>query len=172
MSNTEDIYVLWDITPCKLIRKEFFVLGWGSTLQAGRSRVRFPMRSLYISIQTAPPLVKTDQFSQNLWRKWHWSAFSPTTSASPAHFGSSCILCGLVVRVNGYRFRGTGFDSRRYQIFWGAVGLERRPPSFVRITDELLERKSSGPGSRKQRLTAVESIALTTRHPLSARSWH
>jgi hypothetical protein len=26
-------------------------------------------------------------------------------------------LCGLVVRVTGYRSRGSGFDSRRYQIF-------------------------------------------------------
>jgi hypothetical protein len=26
-------------------------------------------------------------------------------------------LCGLVVRVPGYRSRGHGFDSRRYQIF-------------------------------------------------------
>ena len=26
-------------------------------------------------------------------------------------------LCGLVVRVSGYRDRGLGFDSRRYQIF-------------------------------------------------------
>jgi hypothetical protein len=26
-------------------------------------------------------------------------------------------LCGLVVRVPGYRSRGSGFDSRRYQIF-------------------------------------------------------
>ena len=26
-------------------------------------------------------------------------------------------LCGLVVRVSGYRYRGFGFDSRRYQIF-------------------------------------------------------
>ena len=26
-------------------------------------------------------------------------------------------LCGLVVRVSGYRYRGLGFDSRRYQIF-------------------------------------------------------
>ena len=25
--------------------------------------------------------------------------------------------CGLVVRVSGYRYRGLGFDSRRYQIF-------------------------------------------------------
>ena len=26
-------------------------------------------------------------------------------------------LCGLVVRVSGYRYRGLEFDSRRYQIF-------------------------------------------------------
>ena len=26
-------------------------------------------------------------------------------------------LCGLVVRVSCYRYRGLGFDSRRYQIF-------------------------------------------------------
>jgi hypothetical protein len=26
-------------------------------------------------------------------------------------------LCGLVVRVPGYRSRGPGFDSQRYQIF-------------------------------------------------------
>ena len=26
-------------------------------------------------------------------------------------------LCGLVVRISGYRYRGLGFDSRRYQIF-------------------------------------------------------
>jgi hypothetical protein len=53
-------------------------------------------------------------------------------------------LCGLVVRVPGYRARGPGFDSRFYQIFWEVVGLERCPFSLVRITEELLEWKSRG----------------------------
>jgi hypothetical protein len=53
---------------------------------------------------------------------------------------------GLVVRVPGYRSRGRGFDSRRYQIFWEVVDLERGPLSLVRKIGELLEWKSSGSG--------------------------
>jgi hypothetical protein len=49
------------------------------------------------------------------------------------------------------------------------VGLERGPLSLVRITEELVEWKSRGSGSRKPRLTAERSVALTTRHPLSAK---
>ena len=48
-------------------------------------------------------------------------------------------LCGLVVRVSGYRYRGLGFDPRRYQIFRVAVGLERGAFSLVRSIEELLE---------------------------------
>ena len=33
------------------------------------------------------------------------------------HLSSDDRLCGLVVRVSGYRYRGLGFDSRHYQIF-------------------------------------------------------
>jgi hypothetical protein len=38
----------------------------------------------------------------------------------------------------------SGFDPRRCQIFWEAVGLERGQLSLVNTTEELLERKSSG----------------------------
>jgi hypothetical protein len=51
-------------------------------------------------------------------------------------------LCGIVVRVSGYRYRGRGFDSRRYQIFCIVVVLERGPlrlVSLVRSIEELLE---------------------------------
>jgi hypothetical protein len=43
----------------------------------------------------------------------------------------------------------SGFDSRRYQISWEVVGLDRGPFSLVSTmctTEELLERKSSGSG--------------------------
>ena len=48
-------------------------------------------------------------------------------------------LCDLVVRVSGYRYRGLGFDSRRYQIFWVVVGLERDLLSIVRSIEVLVE---------------------------------
>jgi hypothetical protein len=34
-----------------------------------------------------------------------------------------------------------GFDSRRYEIFWEVVGLERGPLSLVNSTEQLLEKK-------------------------------
>jgi hypothetical protein len=42
------------------------------------------------------------------------------------------IIIIIMVRVSGYRSKGVGFDSRRFQIFWEAVGLERGPLSLVR----------------------------------------
>jgi hypothetical protein len=53
------------------------------------------------------------------------------------------LLCGLVVRVSGYRC--PGFDSRRYQIFWEVVSLERGSLSLVTIIEELLERTVAAP---------------------------
>ena len=42
-----------------------------------------------------------------------------------SHYINFDRLCGLVVRVSGYRYRGSGFDRRRYQIFRVVVGLVR-----------------------------------------------
>jgi hypothetical protein len=82
-------------------------------------------------------------------------------------------LCGLAVRVPGYRSRGPGFDSRRYQVFWEVVGLERGPLNLVSTTEKLLERKSSSPGlenreygrrdpSHCPRNTVSKKLALTS----------
>jgi hypothetical protein len=55
-------------------------------------------------------------------------------------------LCGLVVRIPGYRSRGSGFDSGRNQILWEVVSQEQGPLSLVRIIEELLEWKVADPG--------------------------
>jgi hypothetical protein len=53
-------------------------------------------------------------------------------------------LCGLVVRVLGYRPGGQGSilgTTRRKKV----VGLERGPLSLVSTTEELLDRKVAAP---------------------------
>jgi hypothetical protein len=52
-------------------------------------------------------------------------------------------LCGLVVRVPGYRYGGPGFDSRILHEK-KAVGLEQDPLGLVSATEELLGSNSSG----------------------------
>jgi hypothetical protein len=81
-------------------------------------------------------------------------------------FSNLCILlwigdrlCGLVVRVPGYRSRGPGFDSRRYPIFWEVVGLEWGPLSLLSTTEELLGRNG------------VENREYGHGDPLN-KSWH
>jgi hypothetical protein len=65
----------------------------------------------------------------------------------------------------------SGFDLRRYQIFWEVVGLERGPLSLVSTIEELLGRKSSGSGLENREYGRRDSVTLTTWHPLSAKSW-
>jgi hypothetical protein len=61
-------------------------------------------------------------------------------------------LCGLVVRVLGYRFGGPGsipgttrFSGKKKKKRKNVVGLERVPLSLVSITEELLDRKVAAP---------------------------
>jgi hypothetical protein len=54
------------------------------------------------------------------------------------HYRYADRLCGLVVRVPGYRSRDPGLDSRRYQIFGEVVGVEPGLLSLVKIIEELL----------------------------------
>jgi hypothetical protein len=59
-------------------------------------------------------------------------------------------LCGLVVRVPGYRSRGPGSIPVPLQILWEVVGMEWGPFILLSTIEELLERKSSGSGLETQ----------------------
>jgi hypothetical protein len=48
------------------------------------------------------------------------------------------------------QIKRSGFESRRYQIFWELVGLEWSPLSLVSTIEELLGRKSMGCGLENQ----------------------
>jgi hypothetical protein len=48
------------------------------------------------------------------------------------------------------QIKRSGFDSRRYQIFWEVVDLERGPLSLVSTSEELLGIKSRGFGLESQ----------------------
>jgi hypothetical protein len=62
---------------------------------------------------------------------------------------------GLVGRVPNYRSRGPGFYSQGYKISQEVVGLDWGQLSLMRITQELLECKSSSSGYRRPRSTTV-----------------
>jgi hypothetical protein len=74
------------------------------------------------------------------------------------YLGHKCLfprLCGLVVRVSGYRYRGPWFDSRRYQIFWVAVGLEQVHSASWGQLRSYLNKEVAAPGLENRDLTAV-----------------
>jgi hypothetical protein len=62
----------------------------------------------------------------------------------PLNFLSADRLCGLVVRVLGYRSGSPGSIPGNYQKNKKVVDLERGPLSLVSTTEELLNRESSG----------------------------
>jgi hypothetical protein len=57
----------------------------------------------------------------------------------------SCQLTVSVVWWTEFLATDPEVDSRRYQIFWLAVGVERGPLSLVRKTEELFEGKVAAP---------------------------
>jgi hypothetical protein len=82
---------------------------------------------------------------QEKWEKKFISEMSPWAghSVSNIQFQSPIWSIGQSSRL---QIQKSAFDSRRYQIFWEVVGLERGPRSLASRIEELIGRKSSGSG--------------------------
>jgi hypothetical protein len=61
-------------------------------------------------------------------------------------------LCGLVVRVLGYRSGGPGSITGTTRKKKRVVGLERGPLCLVSTTEELLDRKVAAPVQQTERI--------------------
>jgi hypothetical protein len=75
------------------------------------------------------------------WRLWVRFPIKPSDFFFSIYAIRPDRLCGLVVRVPGYRSRGPGSIPGATRFFWEVVGLERGPLSLVSTTEELLDRK-------------------------------
>jgi hypothetical protein len=76
------------------------------------------------------------------WYKWNGHNFESLFYHGPPLWSSS--------QSSWLQSQRSVFDSRRYKIFWDAVGLERGPLSLVSTIEELPERNSSASGLENQ----------------------
>jgi hypothetical protein len=130
------------------------VHGWGALLQPGSSRVRNPKRALNLFNLSYPSS-----------RTMALGFTQPLTGWVPEDIA-------VTANAGGKWLRGPGFDYRPYQIFWEALDLERGPFNFVRITEELLEWKSSGYRLENGHLWQWGPVTLTMQHPSTPKIWH
>jgi hypothetical protein len=78
-------------------------------------------------------------------------------------------LCGLVVRIPGYRSRGSGSIPGATRFIYEVVDLERGPLSIMGTTEELLGRKSNGSGLEIEITAVGDQLRSLRKTPLSAK---
>jgi hypothetical protein len=89
-------------------------------------------------------------------------------------------VCFIIFRIQGpllwssghcswLQIQRSGVDSRRYQIFWEVVALERGPLSLVSTIEELLGRKSSGCNLEIREYGRGDPLHRSRGTPLSAK---
>jgi hypothetical protein len=138
--------LLFIVQSRKLLPEKFFdwlTVGLSSTVIPGSEFHRTDDDILLFDVSGSHPL---GHFLLTKDIKWLFSFFHLCPAVVFYCMNSPfciCVVCGLVVRIPGCRPRGPGFDSRRYQIFWVAVGLEQGPLRLVNINEELLKSKIS-----------------------------
>jgi hypothetical protein len=113
--------------------------------------------------------LRCDIFLEELLKrvKWIRDSFSSTATSVGliGHLPTRGPSLSSSSQRSWLQIQGTGFDSRRNQIFWDVLGLERGPLSLVSTIEELLGRKGSSCGVENRDYGRRGSAALTTRQP-------
>jgi hypothetical protein len=140
-------------------------------MKLGRTRVEFERISRIGMFLGNVPLVRRTLF----WRRWSFiKILEPTSTTYFANnFHQSICLDRPPLWSSGQssclQIQRSEFDCRRYQIFWGVVGLERGPLSLVSTTEDLLGRKSSGFWLESREYGPRGSATLISWHHLYAK---
>jgi hypothetical protein len=161
-----DVAIFWDSAPCSPYSKWRF----GGTYRLHLQNSAWPPApSWFLARLIFDPEEGGDMFLRSGAISKNMATFKQRFVLPRLRLWPSQPQClTAYVRVPGYRSTGPGFDSRRYQIFWEVVGLERGPLSLVSTTEELLGRKSSGFGLGIS--LGFRSAAHAT--PSISKNWH
>jgi hypothetical protein len=73
------------------------------------------------------------------------------------------------VQSSWLQIQRSGFDFRRYQIFWEVMGIERGPLSLVSTIEELLRRRNSDPGLESREFCRRDPSRWPQGTPLSTK---
>jgi hypothetical protein len=97
-----------------------------------------------------------------------WSQFWPKIILAPYHMEPPPWSSG---HSSWLQVQRSGFDSRRYQILWQVLGLQRGPLNLVSTTEELLGRKSSESGLENREYGGSGPLCDHST-PSTRKSWH
>jgi hypothetical protein len=153
------MHIFWSVTRQRTIghdtvarRKFAFFLSLSHALLLSTNRAYCSYKTFILKSGTCrqykvPKVVvsiSANSYSQS-YLLWHWNLLTQFSGVVFREcFEYTDRLCGLVVRVPGYRSRGPGSISSAAKFFWEVMGLERGPLSLVSTTEELLGRNSTG----------------------------
>jgi hypothetical protein len=116
------------------------------------TRTKFvQVRLFWIVFRSFPVRFSAEAPTDSMWALLWFSLVPPEytikkTTAFPLHNIHNSPPLYSSSLSSWLQIQRSGFHSRRYQIFWEVVGLERGPLSLVSTIEELLEQESSGSG--------------------------
>jgi hypothetical protein len=154
------------------------IIFWNVTLRSSVDNHLYSSETVVHLYQTARHYITEDNALQNAYK--HNISQGSIMNSYHINFCNTTFiifvlndrLCGLVVRVSGYRTKDPGFDSRPYQIFWEVGGLKWGPLKPREDNRGATWMKQLWLRSKKPRLTAVGIRCADHATPSTRKGWH